>query len=140
MTRLLVIIAVAFLVVSVAIGWMLRAYLPDAPLTYPFFYMTPVLKLLALLIVVMTGVGAFGGLKRDVKRVRTAVIINVALGALGTGYGELNTHFGVLYDSEVTFATMAPGRLHSLAIMALGLFGALVALGVLQLRGGVRRV
>ena len=140
MTRLLIIIAVAFLVVSVAIGWMLRAYLPDAPLTYPFFYMTPVLKLLALLIVVMTGVGAVDGLKRDPTRVRTAMIVTVALGALGAGYGELNTHFGVLYHGPVNFEAMAPGRVESLAILALGLFGAALSLGILQLRGGVRRV
>ena len=139
MTRILVIIAVAFVMVSAAFGWMLQTYLPDAPLTYPFFYMNPLLKLLALLVVVVTGLGVFGGLKRNPANVRTAVIVSAALGALGAGFGELNTHFGWLYHGPVTFAAMAPGRLQSLAILALGLLGTLPGLAILQLRRGVER-
>jgi hypothetical protein len=140
MTRLLIPIAIAFVIASAAIGWMLQTYLPGVMPTDIFVWMTTVLRLLALLIVVTAGVGALGGLKGDVVRVRTATIITVALGVLGAGYGELNTHFGVLYDSEITFATMAPGRLASLAILALGLFGALPGLGLLQFKRGVRPV
>ena len=117
---------------------MWRTYLPGAPLTYFFFEMTPVLTVLEVGIVVLTGVGAFGGFRRDVRRVRTATIATVALGVLGAVYGEFNTHLGTLYDSEITFATMAPGRLESLAILALGLFGALPGPGLLQIRRGAR--
>jgi hypothetical protein len=139
MTRLLILIAIAFTIVSATLGWMLRAYLPGATLADVFFGLTPVLKLLAILIVVMMGVGAFGGLKRDVTPIHSATIITVALGVLGAAYGELNTHFGRLYDSEITFATLAPGRVERLAILALGLFGAVLGLGVLQLGRRVRR-
>ncbi|NBW07906.1 MAG: hypothetical protein EBR82_07760 [Caulobacteraceae bacterium] len=138
MTRLLILIAIAFVIVSAVIGWLWRTYVPGAPLTAFFFGMTPVLTVLEVAIVVMTGVGVVGGLKRDVARVRKATIITVALGVLGAGYGELNTHFGVLYDSEITFATMAPLRIESLAMLALGLFGALPGLGLLRLRRRVR--
>jgi|GEM_PF-4973230 len=138
MTRLLILITIAFVIVSTAIGWMWRTYVPGAPLTYFFFEMTPVLTVLEVAIVVMTGVGVVGGLKRDVARVRTATIVTVALGVLGAVYGELNIHFGMLIDNVITFATLAPMRLHSLAMLALGLFGALPGLVVLRLRRGVR--
>jgi len=140
MTRLLILIAIAFVMTSATLGWMWRTWLPGAPLTYVFFEMTPVLTLLEVAIAVLTSVGVVGGLKRDIARVRTATILTMTLGVLGAVYGEFNTHFGVLYDSEITFATMVPGRLESLAILALGLFGALPGLGLLQLRRGVRRV
>ena len=140
MTRLLILIAIAFLMTLAAIYWMPRTYLPGAPLTYLFSGLTPVLKLLAVFIVAAAGVVAFGGITGDVLLVRTFTIVTVALGVLGAAYGEFNTHFGVLYDSEIAFATMAPGRIESLAILALSLFGALPGLGILQLRRGVRRV
>ena len=56
MTRLLILVAAAFVVVSAVFGWMLQTYLPGAPLTYVFFEMTPVLTLLEIVIVIMTGV------------------------------------------------------------------------------------
>ncbi len=138
MTRLLILIATAFVIVSAAIGWLWRTFLPGAPLTAFFLEMTPVLTVLEVAIVVLTALGAIGGLKRDIARVRTVTIATVALGLLGAVYGEFNTHFGWIYDSEITFATLIPGRLESLAILALGLLGALPGLGILQLRGGVR--
>jgi hypothetical protein len=140
MTRLLILITIAFVIVSAAIGWMWRTYLPGAPLTYVFFEMTPVLTLIEVAIVVLTAVGALGGFRRDVTRVRSLTIATVALGVLGAGYGELNTHFGMLIDNEITFATLAPMRIESLAILALGLFGTLPGLGILQLRRGMRQV
>ncbi|WP_269515902.1 hypothetical protein [Brevundimonas subvibrioides] len=136
MTRLLILIAFAFVIASATLGWMLREYLPGATLADIFFGMTPVLKLLALAILVLAGVGAVGGLMRNVERVHKVTILTVALGALGAAYGELNTQLGTLDSNPVTFATMAPGRIDSLAILALGLFGALLGLGILQLRRG----
>ena len=103
------------------------------------FWVSPVPQLLAVSIVVLSGVGAVAGLKRNAGRVRMAAITAVAVGMLGAVYQELNTQFGTLYDSEITYATMAPGRLASLAILALGLFGAVLGLSILQLKGNVRR-
>ena len=140
MTRLLIIFAVALVMTSAAIGWMLRAYQLDATIMDIFvFWLSPVPQLLAVAIVVLSGVGAVAGLKRSAGRVRIAAITAVAVGMLGAAYQELNTRFGTLYDSEITYATMAPGRLASLAILALGLFGAVLGLSILQLRGNVRR-
>lgn len=139
MTRLLILIAVAFVVVAVAIAWMQRTYLPGAPLTYIFFEQTFVLKVLAIVVVVLMGVGTLGGIKRDVTCVRKAAILSVALGVLGAVYGEYNTHFGWLIDNVITFATLAPMRLESLGILALGLFSALPGLVILHLKGGVHR-
>jgi hypothetical protein len=135
-TRLLIFIAVAFVIVSAVFGWLWRTYVPGAPLMYIFFEMTPVMMVLEVAIVALGGVGALGGFRRDVRRVRTVTIVTVALGVLGAVYGELNTHFGTLIDNEITFATLAPMRLHSLAILALGLFGALPGLILLRLRRG----
>jgi hypothetical protein len=148
MTRLLIIFAVALVMTSAAIGWMLRAYQLDATIVDIFvFWVSPVPQLLAVAIMVLSGVGAVAGLKRNAGRVRMAAITAVAVGMLGAAYQgmlgaayqELNTHFGTLYDSEITYATMAPRRLASLAILALGLFGAILGLSILQLRGNVRR-
>lgn len=140
MTRLLIIFAVALVITSAAIGWMLRAYQLDATIADIFvFWVSPVPQFLSVAIVVLSGVGAVAGLKRNADRVRMAAITAVAVGLLGAAYQELNSHFGTLYDSEITYATMAPGRLASLAILALGLFGAVLGLGILQLRGNARR-
>jgi hypothetical protein len=139
MSRLLILLTAAFLIASAAIGSLWATYQFRMTLLDIFFYMTPVLKLLALLIVIMTGVGAANALKQDPARVRTSTIVTVAFGALGAGYGELNTHFGVLYDSEVNFEAMAPGRIESLAILALGLLGAILPLAILHVRSGIRR-
>ena len=140
MTRLLILLAVAFVMTSAAIGWMLRAYQLDATIVDIFvFWVSPVPQLMVAGIVVLSGIGAVAGLKRNASRVRMAAISAVAVGMLGAAYQELNTHFGTLYDSEITFATMAPGRLASLAILALGLFGAALSLAILKLKGGVRR-
>ena len=136
MSRLLILIIIALFMVSAALGWMLQTFLPGAPLAYVFVGLTPVLKLMAVLVVVVTGVGAFGALKRDRVRVRTATFVTVALGVLGAGYGELNTQLGTLSSNPVTFATMTPGRIESSAMLALGLLGALLGLGILQLRRG----
>ena len=140
MTRLLIIFAVPLVMTCAAIGWMLRAYQLDATIADIFvFWVSPVPQFLSVAIVVLSGVGAFAGLKRNAGRVRMAAITAVAVGLLGAAYQELNTHFGTLYDSEITYATMAPGRLASLAMLALGLFGAVLGLGILQLRGSSRR-
>lgn len=140
MPRLLIFFAVAFVVASAAIGWMLRAYQLDATIVDIFaFWVSPVPQLLAVAIVVLSAVGAVAEFKREAGRVCMAAITAVAVGMLGAAYQELDTHFGTLYDSEITFATMAPGRLASLAILALGLFGAVLGLSILQLRGSIRR-
>lgn len=139
MTRLLIFIVIAFVVVSAVFGWMLRTYLPGATVTDILFGMTLVLKLLAFAIAILMVVSAVGGLKRDLVRVRIVTIVTLALGALGAVYGEYNTHFGWLIDNVITFATLAPMRLESLGILALSLFGALPGLVILHLRGGVRR-
>ncbi|WP_296169178.1 hypothetical protein [uncultured Brevundimonas sp.] len=140
MTRLLIIFAVAFVMTSAAIGWMLWAYQLDATIVdILVFWVSPVPQLLAVAIVVLSGFGAVAALKRNVGRVRMAAITAVVVGLLGAAYQELDTHFGTLYDSEITYATMAPGRLASLAILALGLFGAVLGLSILKLRGNARR-
>ena len=139
MTRFLILIVIAFVLVSATLGWMLQAHLPGATVADIFLGLTPGLKLLAVLIVVLTGVGVVGGLRRDVVRVRIAAIMTVAIGVMGAAYGELNTHLGMIIDGPINFATMASGRIESLAILVLGLFGAFLGLGALQLRGGVRR-
>ncbi len=139
MTRLLILIAVAFVVVSVTIGWMWQAYVPRAPLSYIFLGLTPVLKFFAIAIAILTGDGLIGCARRDEVRVRRASVVTMAVGGVGAIYGEANTHFGVLYHGEIDFAAMAPGRIDSLAILALGLFGAVLVLGILRLRGAVRQ-
>lgn len=139
MTRLLILIAVAFVVVSGAIGWMWQAYTPGAPLSYVFLGLTPVLKFFVIAIAILTGDGLIGCMRRDEVRVRRASIVTMAVGGVGAIYGEANTHFGVLYHGEIDFAAMAPGRIDSLAILALGLFGAVLVLGILRLRGAVNR-
>ena len=139
MTQLLIIIAVAFVMVSAVFGWMLRTYLPGATVTDILFEMTLSLELLALMILFTMVFGAVGGFKRDIASVHVATILTVAFGVLGAVAGEYNTHFGWLIDNVVNFATLAPMRLESLGILALGLFGALPGLSILHLRGGVHR-
>ena len=65
--------------------------------------------------------------------------MTVTSGVLGAAYGEYNAHFGWLIDNVANFETLAPMRLESLGILALGLFGTLPGLGILHLRGGVQR-
>ena len=139
MTRLLILLAVAFLAVSATLGWMWQAYISGATLADIYLGLTPSLKLFALAILALTGIGGVAGLKGKAARVREASILTVIFGALGAAYGELNTHFGWLIDNEINFTTLAPGRIESLAILALALFGAALSLGILHLRGGVRR-
>lgn len=139
MTRALIVIGIAFLVVSVALGWMMRAYLPGVTLAEILFYTSPVPRLVVVAILLTMVVGAIGGFRRNVLCVHFVAIIAVLLGILGAVHGELNTHFGVLIDNVVNFTTLAPMRIETLAILALGLFGALPGLGILHLRGGVPR-
>ena len=139
MTRLLILFSIPFVVVSAIIAWMLRAYQLSASLVDIYVGLALSLKVFAFAILGLTVVGAVAGLKGNVSRVREAAILTVIFGVLGAAYGELNTHFGVLIDNVITFATLAPLRIESLAILALALLGATLSLGVLHLRGGVPR-
>lgn len=139
MTRLLIVIATALLMVSVALGWMMRVYLPGVTLAEIFLAMSLVPRLVAGAILVTTVVGAVGGFRRNVLCVQFVAIIAVLLGVLGAVHGELTTHFGTLINNVVNFETLASWRIETLAVLALGLFGALPGLGILHLGGGVRR-
>lgn len=139
MTKGLILIAVAFGLTATTLGWMLRTYLPGATLGEVFVSMTLVLKLLAVIIVVATGVGVVGGLRRNAVRVRMGAVVSILCGLLGAIHGELNIHFGMLIDNVVNFETLAPARVESLAILALGLLGGLLALGSQRLGNGSRR-
>lgn len=139
MTRLLIVIAIALLMVSVALGWMMRVYLPGVTLAEIFLVMSLVPRLVAGAILVTMVVGAVGGFRRNVLCVQFVAIIAVLLGVLGAVHGELTTHFGTLIDNVINFTTLAPMRIESLAILVLGLFGALPGLGIHHVRGGVRQ-
>ena len=119
---------------------MWQTYIPGAAFWDIYFGLTPVLQLLAVAIIVATGLGVAAGLKRNVRRVHQAAIQAVALGVFGAIYGELNTHFGTLIDNVINFTTLAPMRVESLAILALGILGAVMGRGASRLKGGSSKV
>jgi hypothetical protein len=140
MSRVLILLSVALVMVAGTMAWMWQTYIPGAALWDIYFEMMPTHQLLAVVIVLLTGVGVAAGLKRNVKRVNQAAMLAVALGAFGAILGELNAHFGTLINNFINFTTLAPMRVESLAMLALGLFGAVVGLGASHLKGGSSKV
>lgn len=140
MNRLLILLALALVVVSGTLLWMWQTYIPGAALWDIYFGLTPSLMMLAVAILLLMGVGVDAGLKRNAKRVNQAAILAVTLGVCGAILGELNTHFGTLIDNVINFTTLAPMRVESLAILALGLFGAVVGLGASHLKSSGSKV
>lgn len=130
---LLIGVAVALALILVALRWMVATYLPGMPLVGIFTLSSPTLQLFALAIVILSCLSAFGALTGDGAMARSAVILILVFTILGAVYGELDTHFGWIIDNEINFATMAPGRVETLKILALGLLGSLPGL-MLRLR------
>lgn len=140
MNRLLILLSIALSLIASALVWMWQTYIPRAALWDIYFEMTPTHQLLAVAILLLMAVGVAAGLKRNVKRVHQAAVMAVALGVFGAVLGELNAHFGTLINNVVTFATLAPMRVESLAILALGILGAVMGLGASRLKGGSSKV
>lgn len=134
MTRLLVIIALAWAgVVAVLVG-LTAAFTPRAGLADVFLFMGPVTKLCLITAILVGVLGIIGGLSRATTLTRIASGMAVLLGLLGAAFSELMTQMTIADIGPVSFAVTAPSRVEALLCLAVGLGAALIALGLLQWR------
>ena len=139
MQRTLILLAVGNVAVCAMIAALVIFFAPWMSPFALYHMMSPVMLLLAGLLLIVAIVGGRAGLACNRARVRQVAMLALAVGVLGAVYGELNTHFGWLIDNVINFETLAPMRIASLSMLWFGLFAALVTVSLFQLRGSVPR-
>lgn len=129
------VVAVVAFVLAMAVNiWLWVAFLPGVPLLAFLLEMSVVLKLVAFMVVSLIMVGLIGGLMGEVALCRVVAGLAVALALVGAAYGEMNVQIVVRQIGPVDFAIAALSRAESFGLIALGLFVAVLSLGLSHLR------
>ncbi len=140
----LVIVAALAAVAGSAFALILGRYAPDIPPIVLFMEMSPVLKLTAILIQLVTIciflLGPVGLVIARASGSRPGIIeimlglaaaACTALAALAALYGEMNTQLAIKAVGPVDFAVTAAARAESLLVLTLGLASAALAMAFL---------
>ncbi|GAA0647106.1 hypothetical protein [Brevundimonas lenta] len=140
MSRVVFALAAAGIAFAVAAGtcaWLLRQYMPgtepqglymDADILLKLVMMLIVLLLLAILGLGLAGV--FSPADRFAVPLSILAGASAALGLLGAGYGWLMVQQVVARIGEVAFDIVAHSYAEAALVASMGLFGAVVALGL----------
>ncbi len=131
---LLAVVTVAFAVSAGACFWLIQTFAPGMGSIGMLLDADIVVKLSMFTIILAAAPALIGGLIGMRPRVYVAGGAAVVLGLLGALYGEMNTQAALRAVGPVSFAVTAPSRAESLFCLSLGLFVALMALGLLKLR------
>jgi len=133
---LLAVVAAAFAVSTGACIWLVQTYASGMTPIMIFMDSGVIAKLCMLIIQLTLFLALIGGLIPVRMLAHLSAGAAVTFGLLGALYGEMMTQAALRAVGPVSFAVTAPGRADSLFCLSMGLFVALVALGLLRLRGG----
>ena len=141
---LLIAAAVAFAASAGTCAWLMSRYMPGYSAAQMFMYADPVAKLVMMFILqLLFGALVFGVTGLLARRtagamgllLKLAATLSVTLGLLVALYGWMNIQNAIRHVGPVSFEVVAPSYAETLLALSVGLFGALVALGLRALIG-----
>jgi hypothetical protein len=134
----------AFVASAGTCAWLLGRYMPGYSVAQMFMSADPVAKLVMMSIqLLLFGVlvfGVIGLLARSTAGamgllLKLAATLSATLGFLVALYGWMNIQNAIRHVGPVSFEVVAPSYAETLLALSVGLFGALVALGLHVLIG-----
>ena len=146
---LLILAAVAFAASAGTCAWLMSRYTPGYSAAQMFMDADPVAKLVILFVQTLTfGVVVFGVIGLFARSAAGAMRLllalaaglSAALGLLAGLYGWMNIQTAIRNVGPVRFEVAAPSYAETLLALSVGLFGALVALGLHTLIGRRHRM
>ena len=138
-SALLIVAAVAFAASAGTFAWLMSRYTPGYSAAQMFMDADPVAKLVILFVQMLTFgalvFGVIGLLARSAAGamrvlLKLAATLSAALGLLVALYGWMNIQNAIRHVGPVSFEVVAPSYAETLLALSVGLFGALVALGL----------
>ncbi len=138
-SALLIVAAVAFAASAGTCAWLMSRYTPGYSAAQMFMDADPVAKLVILFVQMLTFgalvFGVIGLLARSAAGamrvlLKLAATLSAALGILVAVYGWMNIQNAIRHVGPVSFEVVAPSYAETLLALSVGLFGALVALGL----------
>ena len=138
-SALLIVAAVAFAASAGTFAWLMSRYTPGYSAAQMFMDADPVAKLVILFVQMLTFgalvFGVIGLLARSAAGamrvlLKLAATLSAALGLLVALYGWMNIQNAIRHVGPVSFEGVAPSYAETLLALSVGLFGALVALGL----------
>ena len=148
-SALLIVAAVAFAASAGTCAWLMSRYTPGYSAAQMFMDADPVAKLVILFVQMLTFgalvFGVIGLLARSAAGamrvlLKLAATLSAALGLLVALYGWMNIQNAIRHVGPVSFEVVAPSYAETLLALSVGLFGALVALGLRALIGRRHRM
>ena len=148
-SALLIVAAVAFAASAGTCAWLMSRYTPGYSAAQMFMDADPVAKLVILFVQMLTVgalvFGVIGLLARSAAGamrvlLKLAATLSAALGLLVALYGWMNIQNAIRHVGPVSFEVVAPSYAETLLALSVGLFGALVALGLRALIGRRHRM
>ena len=146
---LLIVAAVAFAASAGTCAWLMSRYMPGFSAAQMFMSADPVAKLVMMFILqLLLGALVFGVIGLLARRtaaamgllLKLAATLSAALGLLVALYGWMNIQTAIRHVGPVSFEVVAPSYAETLLALSVGLFGALVALGLRALIGRRHRM
>jgi hypothetical protein len=143
-SALLIVAAVAFAASAGTCAWLMSRYTPGYSAAQMFMDADPVAKLVILFVQMLTFgalvFGVIGLLARSAAGamrvlLKLAATLSAAFGILVALYGWMNIQNAIRHVGPVSFEVVAPSYAETLLALSVGLFGALVALGLHVLIG-----
>jgi hypothetical protein len=143
-SALLIVAAVAFAASAGTCAWLMSRYTPGYSAAQMFMDADPVAKLVILFVQMLTfGALVFGVIGLLVRSaagamrvlLKLAATLSAAFGILVALYGWMNIQNAIRHVGPVSFEVVAPSYAETLLALSVGLFGALVALGLHVLIG-----
>ena len=141
---LLIVTAVAFAASAGSCAWLMSRYMPGYSVAQMFMSADPVAKLVMMSIqLLLFGAlvfGVIGLLARSTAGamgllLKLAATLSATLGLLVALYGWMNIQNAIRHVGPVSFEVVAPSYAETLLALSVGLFGALVPLGLHMLIG-----
>ena len=138
-SALLIVAAVAFAASAGTCAWLMSRYTPGYSAAQMFMDADPVAKLVILFVQMLTFgalvFGVIGLLARSAAGamrvlLKLAATLSAAFGLLVALYGWMNIQNAIRHVGPVSFEVVAPSYAETLLALSVGLFGALVALGL----------
>ena len=141
---LLIVTAVAFAASAGSCAWLMSRYMPGYSVAQMFMSADPVAKLVMMFILLLLFgalvFGVIGLLARSTAGamgllLKLAATLSATLGLLVALYGWMNIQNAIRHVGPVSFEVVAPSYAETLLALSVGLFGALVPLGLHMLIG-----
>ncbi|WP_421730396.1 hypothetical protein [Brevundimonas sp.] len=125
---------IALAVVLVIEIWLFATFMSGVSPLAVLLEMSVVMKMAAVVVLLLAMTGVIGGLLREAALAGIVSLLAVAIGLLGAAYGEMNVQAALQAVGPVDFGVTAPDRAQSISLVALGLFVAVMSLGLSRAR------